>query len=293
MARRHSRPWSTALWGKDTNGGIHKGRVKHIVNTSPLPKQCQHHPTPLWSPLLETTFFLHLAHISSLPMSVVSASHGLIIWDLRPTLFSVWSILHFQQKPWALRGSKREPPMHLLRHNVTHIVVRSMGSRCWFWNNVMWSFIKIVQDGFEGSWGSWNHLLYEGIARLLLEVLKCCIQRNWSRDLRKAQKKSGNAKLSMVLVYTSSKAVKKVASKKRYQAWNGYRESMDNKLSRQNWELMIWIWNLLFYVAIFGFHVYFGVKEVRDSEAVMGEACWSSPAEAFVKVGNIHGYTVI
>lgn len=98
----------------------------------------------------------------------------------------------------------------------------------------MWSFIKIVQDGFEGSWGAWNHLLYEGIARLLLEVLKCCIQRNWSRDLRKAQKKSGNAKLSMVLVYTSSRAVKKVASKKRYQAWNGYRESMDNKLSRQN-----------------------------------------------------------
>lgn len=112
------------------------------------------------------------------------------------------------------------------------------GLSCWFGSNVMWSFIKIVQDGFEGSWGSWNHLLYEGIARLLLEVLKCCIQRNWSRDLRNAQKKSGNAKLSMVLVYTSSKAVKKVASKKRYQAWNGYRESMDNKLSRQNWELM-------------------------------------------------------
>ena len=147
-------------------------------------------------------------------------------------------MLHFQQKPLALpRGPniQRCTSCDTMRHILlsgrwAQLLVRE---QC---HVELHQKLCRMASRDRGVRGTISFL--KGIARLLLEVLKCCIQRNWSRDLRQAQKKSGNAKLSMVLVYTSSKAVKKVASKKRYQAWNGYRESMDNKLSRQNWELM-------------------------------------------------------
>lgn len=208
-------------------------------------------PTPS-KPPVRNNFFLALGSYL-----ILIKVRRFCIRDLRPTVGLSETHASFSTKTMgSASGSKHETPMHLLRHNATHIVVRSMGSRCWFRNNVMWGFTKIVQDGFEGSWGSWNYLLFEGIARPLLEVLKCCIQRNFSRDLRKAQKKSGNAKLSMVLVYTSSKAAKKVASKKSHQAWNGEIERIDGEQTQPSERTDdLQIWNLLFYVAISGFHV--------------------------------------
>ena len=149
-------------------------------------------PTPSNTPLkppARNNFFLALG--SYLISTNVCCFRISWLDHLGPATHVVLSVTHasFSTKTTGSASGSKHSTMHLLRHDATHIVVRLIGSRCWFGSNVMWSFIKIVQDGFEGSWGSWNHLLYEGIARLLLEVLKCCIQRNWSRDLRKAQKK--------------------------------------------------------------------------------------------------------
>ena len=247
MARKHSKPHSRGLIRSIKMKGIlsdlrslrkTQGQRKHITLAMPIPLK----PTARHS-----FFFLHLAHIISPSKSgpflhLIAWSSG--TWD--PTLFSV--------KP---SGSKHETPMHL-----RHIAGQVDGLRLVLDQCHVWSFTK--NSGFGWLRGFMRFVGFvslryctSGASQFLPFLFYCCIQRNLSRDLRKAQKKSGKAKLSMVLVYTSSKAVKEVASKKSHQAWRDFQ-----------------VWNLLFYVAIFGFCADFGVmKEVRDEGSCDG---WST-----------------